>query len=471
MKKLLFSLVSLMASASVFAELSFDNAYWIIKDGKITDNVVYWEYDEEDLGSKIPSVMEETVVNGEDVVVYKQVSQDFLDVRLKFNAENPLDFSKNYVMMLEYMIPESHKDTLICEGNKPLWMFGFSTTEADLKAKNATHAPVFSFIDAKWGEAEKWVKAYKYIFAPASMTNVYGMNFTYAREYIKGDLTEFPYVKNMAFVSIKEGKPFYAENFDGFGVGEFYLEKLKAAVKKITFNGGIKPVITDKDDDYFSGELGINPLYLFRDFLPDSIADQDGSGYIDCEQLHAMQMETGRDSVVFPGIAIPKGTERIYSKMLIKKHKNENGLWEDADYSVYSKADLPIKLKFNTGEVVDLANDTIKNIWTKYEGEVVVPKGAETVDLIFGSGKAGYLVDDIMLSSQKFTDVKVNQINAESFDIVAYVDENGDIVVLNGELVATYNIEGKVASKNDKVVVIVVKNDKGQLAAKVMLRK
>ena len=468
MKKLLFSIVPLMISSSVFAELSFDDAYWIIKDGKLTDNVEVWDYDPEKLEDKIPNVIADTTVNGESVVVYKQISQDFLDVRLKFNAENPLDLSSNYVMMFEYMIPSSHKDTLIYEGNKPLWMFGFATTENYLDVKNASHAEAYSMVDAKWGTADEWVTTYKNIYTKSSFKELLVMNFTYAREYksgkdyYKGEMTEFPYIKNMAFVSIKEGKPFYAENFDGFDLGEFYEEKLQGLKKKSLYNGDIKPVVTT---DYSK------PLYLFRDFLPDSIADQDGSGYIDCEQLHALQVESDRDSIVIPGIQIPSGTETVYSKMLIKKHKNESNTWEDADYSEFTNADLPILLKFNTGEIVDLTNDTIKMIWTKFEGAVKVPAGAESFDLIFKGGKAGYLVDDIMLSSQKFADVKVDQVDADAFDIVAYVDENGDIVVVNGELVAAYNMEGRVATKADKVVAIVVKNDKGQLASKVILRK
>jgi len=467
MKKFLLPLVSLMAT-SAFAELSYDDAYWIIKDGKMTDNIEYWEYDAEDLGTKIPSEMKDTVVDGENVVVYKQISQDFLDVRLKFNEKNQLDLSTNYVMVLEYKIPDTHTDTMVAEGNKPLWMFGFASSEPNLKALNATHAEAYSFIDAKWGVANEWVTFYKYIYAPASLQKLFGMNFTYAREYIKGDLTEHPYIKNMAFVSIKEGKPFYAENFDGFGLGEFYMEKIDVSKKKATFNGGIKPVVTDDWYD-FADEIGLLYVTAFRDFLPDSIADQDGSGYIDCEQLHALQVESNRDSIVFPGIKIPANTEKIYSKMLIKKHKNEKGYWpEDDDYV---NSDLPIMLKFNTGDYVDLTNDTIKNIWTKFEGEVAVPSGAESFDLIFKAGKAGYLVDDILLSSQKFADVKVDQVVANEFEIVAYVDENGEIVVLNGEIIAAFNMEGRVASKNDKVVAIVVKNDKGQLASKVVIRK
>ncbi|MEE1260028.1 MAG: hypothetical protein U0K66_07570 [Paludibacteraceae bacterium] len=479
MKKLLLSIVSLIASTSVFAELSFDKAYWIIKDGKLTDNVEIYEYDPEDLDGKVPSELKDTTVDGENLVVYKQLSDDYLDVRLKFNSDKPLDLSENYVMVFEYKIPDFDKDTNIYFGNKPLWMFGFTTQEKLLKSKNASTAETFSFVDAKWGPTEEWVTTYKYIYAKASMKQLFGMNFSYAREYnvggnychYKGVLKEYPYIKNMAFVSIKEGKPFYAENFDNVKLGDFYLEELKVATKEASaYHGGIQPIFTEEYADYWEGE-GRSPLYLFRDFMPDSVRNQDGSGHIDCEQLHALQVESVRDSIVFPEIKIPTGTEKIYSKMLIKKHKNEKGYWEDADYDVYSKEDLPIILRFNTGETVDLTNDTIKMIWTKFEGEVKVPSGAESFDLVFKGAKAGYLVDDIMFSSKKFADVKVDQVDSDAFDIVAYVDENGDIVVENGELVAAYNMEGRAATKADKVVAIVVKNDKGQLASKVILRK
>jgi hypothetical protein len=304
------------------------------------------------------------------------------------------------------------------------------------------------------------------------------MIVSYAREYLNGDMTEFPYIKNLGFVSIKEGKPFYAENFDGYGLGEFYGESLDiselspigTALEPVSYLGGIRPIVTANDVSY-ADDYGRPALTAFRDFRKDIERDQDGSGYIDCELLHGLQMETNRDSVVFPGIKIPAGTDTIFSKMLLKKHKNEKKRWKDADSTVFLNEDLPIVLKVNTGEIVDLAKDTIKMIWTKFEGEVKVPAGAESFDLIFKSGKAGYLADNIMFSSKKFADVKVNQVDADAFDIVAYVDKNGDIVVVNGELVAAYNMEGRVATKADKVVAIVVKNDKGQLASKVILRK
>jgi hypothetical protein len=477
MKKLILFLASAFASLSAFAELDFDNPYWVIKDGRITKNVSYVPYD--DLESKVPSEMIDTTVNGEDVVAYKQLSQHFLDVRLRFDSLNKLDLSENYVMVLEYKIPESHGElNLISEGNKPLFIFGFAETPESLEDKNCTHGETYSMVDAKWGVTNEWVTVKKYIYSSPSITTLEGMIVSYAREYQKGDMTEFPYIKNLGFVSIKEGKPFYAENFDGYGLGEFYGESLDiseviplgTALDSVSFIGGIRPIVTANDVSY-ADDYGRPALTAFRDFRKDIERDQDGSGYIDCELLHGLQMETNRDSVVFPGIKIPAGTDTIFSKMLLKKHKNEKKRWKDADSTVFLNEDLPIVLKFNTGEIVDLAKDTIKMIWTKFEGEVKVPAGAESFDLIFKSGKAGYLADNIMFSSKKFADVKVNQVDADAFDIVAYVDKNGDIVVVNGELVAAYNMEGRVATKADKVVAIVVKNDKGQLASKVILRK
>lgn len=304
------------------------------------------------------------------------------------------------------------------------------------------------------------------------------MIVSYAREYLNGDMTEFPCIKKLGFVSIKEGKPFYAENFDGAGLGEFYYEsndisdvypKGTAAVP-VTFFGGVNPIIT-KNDVSNADDEGRPALTAFRDFQKDINRDQDGSGYMDDEQLHGLQMETNRDSVIFPGIQIPDKIEKIYTKMLIKKHKNEKKRWKDAVYEEVANDDVPILVKFNTGEIVDVAKDTIKPIWTKMEGVIDVPAGATSMDLIFKSAKVGYLVDDIFFSAVPFADVKVDQVVADAFDIVAYVDENGDIVIVNGELVAAYNMEGRKATKDDKVVAIVVKNDKGQLASKLIIRK
>ncbi|MEE1083549.1 MAG: hypothetical protein UH850_07435 [Paludibacteraceae bacterium] len=477
MKKLILFLSSAFVSLSAFASLDFDNPYWVIKNGRMTNNISYVPYD--DLGSKVPNEMIDTTINGENVVVYKQLSQHYLDVRVQFNPENKLDLSKNYVMVFEYKIPESHGElNLITEGNKPLFIFGFSETAASLSKKNCTEGEAYCMIDAKWGVTDEWVTVYKYIYSDLSIRELEGMIFSYAREYKGGDMTEFPCIKNLGFVSIKEGKPFYAENFDGVGLGAFYYETndisepypIGTGNLPVTFLGGVKPIITD-DDVIFGDDNGRPALTAFRDFRKDEERHQDGSGYLDDELLHALQIEPYRDSVIFPGIKIPTGTETIFSKMLLKKHKNEKGLWKDADSSVYSNEDLPILLKFNTGEIIDLAKDTIKPIWTMFEGEVKVPAGAESFDLIFHPAKAGYLIDDIMLSSKRFADVKVDQVEADAFDIVAYVDENGDIVVVNGELVAAYNMEGRKATKADKIVAIIVKNDKGQLASKIILRK
>lgn len=478
MKKLIITLASAMASLTAFAELDYSNPYWIVKDGKMSDNVTYVEYDAEDLGTKVPSEMKDTIVDGEDVVVYKQLSKHYLDVRLKFDAENQLDLSKNYMMVLEYKIPASHAEAKLIEGNKPLFIFGFSETETSLSKLNCTKSEAYSMVDAKWGKTDEWVTVQKYIFSKPETTTLEGMIVSYAREYLGGDMTEFPYIKNLSFVSIKGEKPFYAENFDGIGLGEFYYESNDISAvypagtnsDEVSFLGGVTPITTE-DYFYFADDNAVSALTAFRDFRKDVNRDQDGSGFIDCELLHALQVETNRDSIVFPGIKLPANTEKIYSQMLIKKHKNEKKIWKDAVYADVANDDVPILVRFNTGETVDLANDTIKMIWTAMNGEVDVPEGATSFDLVFKPAKVGYLVDNIIFSAQKVTDVKVDQVDADAFEVVAYVDENGDIVVVNGEIVAVYNIDGRTASKNDKAVVVVVKNEKGQLASKVMLRK
>lgn len=474
MKKLILSLASAFASVAAFAELDYSNAYWVIKDGKMTDKVTYVPYS--DLAAKIPDQMVDSTINGENAVAYKHLSKHYLDVRLRFDPEDKLDLSKNYVLVMEYMIPDAHADLKLLkeDGNKPLFILGYSQTEKSLDKINCTHSEAYSMIDAKWGVTGEWVTVNKYIYSAPSVTTLEGMIFSYAREYLDGDMEEFPFIKNLGFVSLKEGKPFYAENFDGFGLGEFYYEKndiseewpVGTANAPVSFIGGVTPVITAEYAEYADGE-GISALTAFRDFQKDKDRDQDASGLMDDELLHALQVETNRDSIIFPGIQIPSGIKKFYSKMLIKKHKNEDDLWEDSeDYADY---DLPILLRFDNGETIDLAKDTIKPYWTLFEAEVNVPGEAKSFDLVFKAGKAGYLVDEINFNANATNDVY--QIGADAFDVIAYVDENGDIVVVNGDLVAVYNIDGRTASKNDKAVVIVVKNENGQLASKIMLRK
>ena len=120
--------------------------------------------------------------------------------------------------------------------------------------------------------------------------------------------------------------------------------------------------------------------------------------------------------------------------------------------------------------MVDITNDVLKNQWTLYNGEVTVPSGATSVDLIFGAMKVGYLVDEVMLSANPLNDVKDID-NFKQFNVEAYIDNNGDIVVLNGDLIAAYNLNGKLATINDKAIIIIVKNNEGAIGTKKLIRK
>ena len=91
------------------------------------------------------------------------------------------------------------------------------------------------------------------------------------------------------------------------------------------------------------------------------------------------------------------------------------------------------------------------------------------MDLIISSLPVGYLVDNIMFTA--LNSDGVNDVTADAFEINAYIDANGNVVVLNGELIATYNMNGQVASINDKAIVIIVKGENGAIAAKTLIRK
>lgn len=474
MKKGLSLLLSLMVSASAFAGADLDKAFWIIKDGRLATGIERHPYD--DLEGKTTSELVDAVSpEGENVMEYQQLSVglNMLDAMLKFDT--PLNLNENYVLVMDYKVPAAHADANLIEGNKPLFIFGFAQTIADMKVKNAPHSDVAMFIDGKWNNTGEWVHTERYIFSNPDFNSIAGMIFSYAREYVEGDLKEFPYIKNLAIAPYQEGvKPFYAEDYDGYGIDEFYFEKNSALVKKVKFyNGGIKPVVPI-DDQYKLEDEGMPSLTYFRDFQPDSLRGTDGSGYMDTEILHALQVEPLRDyPVTYPGIQIPKGCNKIFASFLAKKHKNDGGMWIDsASFEEVEGKDLPIRIKFDTGEEVDLANDALTAKWTKFQSEIEVPAGATSCDLLFYALPMGYLVDEMTLSSVKYASgVKNIMASNNAFDIDAYVDQDGKIVVRNGKLVNVFNLTGRVAAESDNIVVIVVENEEGARASKVMLRK
>lgn len=476
MKKLFLLFTMFIASiTSIFAGMESDNNYYIIKDGRLCKDVQIMPYKAEDYNNS--NLLKDTVVNGENLMYYVQRSLTFLDVKLRLDSIQPLNLKENYIMVLEYYIPEATMDAVETESNKkPLFIIGYEPEYATIeKLPNAQKCCISTMIDAKYGPVDEWITTEKYVYANPAIETISGMVFSFAREVIH-DIMVYPLIRNFYFKKINTGvKPFYAESFDGYGFGtysDFYNEEIEVNLSKAKFLGGITPTVTDKDsikawDDF------TEPIILFRDFLPDSMRGQDGSGYYDCELLHALQMEPERDSVVFKNIQLPKDCKKIYSKMLVKMHKNE-GRWKiaSADSAEAYTLDMPIKVKFNNSDqVIDLTKDTLKKCWTLYNGELDVPEGATSMDLIFGSMKVAYLVDEIMLSSVEFVGVDDYFSDSKQFNVEAYVDQNGDIVVLNGQLIATYNLNGQFASINDKVVIIVVKNNEGAIASKLMLRK
>lgn len=446
----------------------------MIKDGKFANNISFMHYDDEETGAADKLV--ESSKDGVDAVEFQKTTTTYLDPRILFDADNLLDLTTNYVMVMEYRIPSDHAGKLLVEGNKPLFIFGLSSTDEGLDTYNAPHSEVTLYIDAKYGVTDQWVSTYRYVYSHPSLAKMRGMILSYAREYLDGDMENYPYIRNLCFVPTNDNvKPFYAENFTNYKLGEFYGEshyvhhvspKKDALISDACFNGGIRPVITDAD------KAGAH-LKVFRDFLPDSLNGHDGSGFMDADILQALRIESAatRDSVVIPGIQLPAGTSKIYSEMIMKKYKNEDKESIDGDFSEVANVDMPIKVKFNTGEIVDLAKDTLKMIWTKYKGVVDVPAGATSIDLIFSPVAVGYLVDEILLSSAEYTDVKELMAANNGFEIISYVDANGNVVVLNGEIQAIYNMSGRLATESDKVVVVLVKNEEGKTASKIVIRK
>jgi len=97
MKRLhLLSLAIIASSMSLFAGSAFDYAYWIIKDGKFTNNFNVIHYDDEAIKGSDDLV--ETSKDGVNAVEFRKKNTSFLDPRILFDTLNPLNLNTNYVM-------------------------------------------------------------------------------------------------------------------------------------------------------------------------------------------------------------------------------------------------------------------------------------------------------------------------------------------------------------------------------------
>ena len=460
---LLASIASISASDNVF-----ENAFYVIQDGKLINSSVV-DYDPSVIADPNKIVENVTAPDGSNAVQYQQITTDtknLPDVKIKFGT--PLDINQNYIMFMEYWIPASHAGSSICDGNKPLFIFGLNKDSVSLDKTGVNNAEAAIYIDAKFGATDQWVQSYKYVFINPSVTSVYGMILSYAREHGDADLTEFPLIKTLAFVPSIEGvRPFYAENFRILGDtwSEFIPITGSRKFKSTEIAGGIKPTISDFDltDDNGKG------LSLFRAYEAEGSGNQDGSGYIDGEHFHTLLVEGDREPITIENIPLPAGIAQIHSEMLVKKYPKDL-----ADLADFDNVDVPISFVFNDAantEIDVIPGDSLKGIWEKKMAITNVPEGATAVTLKFAAMGVGYLIDDIILSSTTFTDADEFLAENNAFEVKAYIDNNGEIVVLNGELQAVYNLNGFTASIEDKVVIIVVKNEEGKVAAAKLIRK
>ncbi len=460
---LLASIASISASDNVF-----ENAFYVIKDGKLANSSVV-EYDPSIILDPNKIVENVTAPDGSNAVQYQQITTDtknLPDVKLKFGT--PLDINQNYIMFMEYWIPASHAGSNICDGNKPLFIFGLNKDSVSLDQTGVNNAESAIYIDAKFAATDQWVQTYKYVYINPSVTSVYGMILSYARENGKANLTEFPLIKTLAFVPSVEGvRPFYAENFRI--LGDTWSETLSITgsrkFKATEIAGGIKPTITEYDLTNDNGK----GLSLFRAYEGEGSGNQDGSGYLDDEHFHTLLVEGDREPITIENIPLPAGISQIHSEMLVKMYPKG-----DADLADFEGIDVPISFVFNDAantEINIIEGDSLKGIWEKKMAVTNVPAGATTVTLKFAAMGVAYIIDDVILSSTTFTDAEDFLAENNAFEVKAYIDANGNIVVLNGELQAVYNLNGSVASVNDKAIIILVKNEEGKVAAAKLIRK
>ena len=296
-----------MAALSCFAFTANAAEYWVIKDGKLNENIVIMPNETDPV---IDELKDGDATTG---ATYKHNEVAFKDVQLDL-AKLPVSLKSTWVLEMEYKVPATaldpsgpHSD--LWGGKKPMFIFGMyaddvETLKANKKDIDVTKADINIAIDGKFAaQADTWTTVRKYVYAHPSVDSCKILTLSYCRE-IEESLDPI-YIKNLKFID-GEGaqKPFYAEDFECVGAQRhpIYANGTKIPNKfKETYWAGGKKISSDD-------------LITLKRLWEEN--GHDGSWFLDDENYHALFVPAGGADITIAGIEIP--AEMTGESLIIK---------------------------------------------------------------------------------------------------------------------------------------------------------
>ena len=428
-----------MAALSCFAFTANAAEYWVIKDGKLNENIVIMPNETDPV---IDELKDGDATTGAS---FKHNEVAYKDVQLDL-AKLPVSLKSTWVLEMEYKVPASALDAAglsssLWAGKKPMFIFGMyaddaKTLEANNKKIDVTKADINIAIDGKFAaQADTWTTVRKYVYAHPSVDSCKILTLSYCRE-IEESLDPI-YIKNLKFVDCNGArKPFYAEDFQGVGASRHAVYSDNTCFGRL------------RDKDVAGGKIwGCSDLITFVRSWEDN--GHDGSWFMDTENLHALYVPAGSADIRIDDIEIPELDPGMGGKISFKAFmKNKWAEGSGFESATDEQRVIPAVIEFDNGATVNITDSLMDGQWDHIVSLIAVPAGAKTLSLVFKSNaNYGYLVDNIHLGVHEGGDnvadiesdlaIEVSPNPATDIITVSGDVEKIEVIALNGAIVAS----------------------------------
>ena len=429
-----------MATLSCFAFTANAAEYWVIKDGKLNENIVIMP------NASDPVIDELKDGDATTGASYKHNEVAYKDVQLDL-AKLPVSLKSTWVLEMEYKVPATALDPTgphsdLWGGKKPMFIFGMYADDAEtLKANekyiDVTKADINIAIDGKFAaQADTWTTVRKYVYAHPSVDSCKVLTLSYCREIAEN--LDPVYIKNLKFVDCNgASKSFYAEDFQRVGASRLGVFSDNSSFGKMTPAGMTGGIVLKSDD-----------LILFPRSWENN--GHDGSWFMDTENYHALQVPAAGADIRIDGIEIPELDPEMGGKIIFKAFMKNK--WADGsgfELATDEQRVIPAVIEFDNGaEPVQITDSLMDGQWDHIVSLIAVPAGAKTLSLVFKSNaNYGYLVDNIHLGVHEGGDnvadiesdlaIEVSPNPATDIITVSGDVEKIEVIALNGAIVAS----------------------------------
>jgi hypothetical protein len=430
-----------MAALSCFAFTANAAEYWVIKDGKLNENIVIMPNADDPV---IDELKDGDATTGAS---FKHNEVAYKDVQLDL-AKLPVSLKSTWVLEMEYKVPASALDAAglsasLWSGKKPMFIFGMyaddaKTLEANNRKIDVTKADINIAIDGKFAaQADTWTIARKYVYANPSVDSCKILTLSYCRE-IEESLEPI-YIKNLKFVDCNgASKSFYAEDFQAVGASRLavYSDNTNFAKLKEHQLAGGKQV---NSEDLISANRS----------WEDNGYDGSVFKFMDDENYHALQVPAAGADIRIDGIEIPELDPGMGGKISFKAFMKNK--WADGsgfELATDEQRVIPAVVEFDNGATVNITDSLMDGQWDHIVSLIAVPAGAKTLSLVFKSNaEFAYLVDNIHLGVHEGGDnvadieselaIEVSPNPATDIITVSGDVEKIEVIALNGAIVAS----------------------------------